>query len=52
MDDMHIRAIAKGYPKSHFSSGICIKFIPYMLAINVGGRKTTAAIENILMIAF
>ena len=40
------------YPYFQCSSGIKSKFIPYILAINVGGRNITLTTVNILMILF
>ena len=34
------------------SSGMNLKFMPYKLAIKVGGSKATLATEKILMILF
>jgi hypothetical protein len=50
--DKTISKMANGYPKSQFNSGIILKFIPYKLAIKVGGIKTTEATVNIFMILF
>jgi hypothetical protein len=47
-----IKPIANGYPNFHPNSGIKSKFIPYMLAIRVGGRNTTFTTVKILIILF
>ena len=36
----------KGYPRGCSSSGMYLKFIPYMLAINVKGRNIADIAES------
>src|SRR3569832_2215731 len=47
-----INANPNGYPHVQLNSGIFLKFIPYMLAMSVGGIPTTDAIVRTLKISF
>ena len=51
-DDRDIMAMENANPYFHLKASMNSKFIPYILAINVGGMKITEATVKILMILF